>query len=195
MLHGHLRPGYDYLLERKFSSLWRELDDSPVASDLARFRAAAAELGFGDRVPDRQRLPGPGPAADPDWPQARPADNGRPRRIRRSMPGTRAAHRGRLAALQVRAQLHPPGPVPPRHRAHAATVRAEPQAFADRLAGITPPIAGAMTAYLERKMATCKPKTVSSLATRLMHFGRFLTGTDPGLVTLAALDRRRHIEP
>jgi len=28
-----------------------------------------------------------------------------------------------------------------------------------------------------------------------MHFGRFLTETDPGLVTLAALDRRRHIEP
>jgi hypothetical protein len=24
MIHGHLRPGYDYLLERKISSLWRE---------------------------------------------------------------------------------------------------------------------------------------------------------------------------
>ena len=35
-------------------------------------------------------------------------------------------------------------------------------------------------AYLELKKATCTPKTVSSLATRLMHFGRFLTGTDPG---------------
>jgi hypothetical protein len=23
LLHGHLRPGYDYLLERKFSTLWR----------------------------------------------------------------------------------------------------------------------------------------------------------------------------
>ena len=52
-----------------------------------------------------------------------------------------------------------------------------------------------MTAYLELKLATCKPKTVSSLATRLMHFGRFLTRTDPGLAALAGLDRQRHIEP
>ena len=29
MLHGHLQPGYDYLLERKFSSLWRELRRRP----------------------------------------------------------------------------------------------------------------------------------------------------------------------
>src|SRR6202034_3213329 len=70
-----------------------------------------------------------------------------------------------------------------------------PVPFADRLAGVAPPIATAMTAYLELKRATCKPKTVSSLATRLMHFGRFLTAADPGLAGLAALDRRRHIEP
>jgi hypothetical protein len=52
-----------------------------------------------------------------------------------------------------------------------------------------------MTAYLDRKLATCKPKTVSCLATRLTHFGLFLTRADPGLVSLAALDRQRHIEP
>ncbi len=52
-----------------------------------------------------------------------------------------------------------------------------------------------MTAYLDRKLATRKPKTVSSLATRLTHFGLFLTQADPGLVSLAGLDRRRHIEP
>jgi hypothetical protein len=49
-----------------------------------------------------------------------------------------------------------------------------------------------MTAYLNLKLATCKPKTVSSLATRLTHFGRFLTEADPGL---DGLDRQRHIEP
>ena len=52
-----------------------------------------------------------------------------------------------------------------------------------------------MTAYLELKLATCKPKTVSSLATRLTHFGRFLTAADPGLASLAGLGRQRHIEP
>jgi hypothetical protein len=50
MLHGHLRPGYDYLLERKISSLWRELEGSSLAEDLARVLDAAAELGFGQRV-------------------------------------------------------------------------------------------------------------------------------------------------
>ena len=48
---------------------------------------------------------------------------------------------------------------------------------------------------LSAACATCKPRTVSSLATRLTHFGLFLTQADPGLVSLAALDRRRHIEP
>src|SRR5664279_2747652 len=37
MLIGVLHPGYDYLLERKLSSLWRELPASWFGSDLARF--------------------------------------------------------------------------------------------------------------------------------------------------------------
>ena len=28
-----------------------------------------------------------------------------------------------------------------------------------------------------------------------MHFGRFLAEADPGLASLAGLDRQRHIEP
>ena len=55
--------------------------------------------------------------------------------------------------------------------------------------------ADAFVAYLHRKSATCKTKTVSSLATRLAGFGRFLAETDPNLDSLAELDRRRHIEP
>ena len=46
MLHGHLQPGYDYLLERKFSNLWRELGASPIGADLARFTTTPGELGF-----------------------------------------------------------------------------------------------------------------------------------------------------
>jgi hypothetical protein len=53
MLHGHLQPGYDYLLERKFSSLWRELGASPIGADLARFTAASASLASG--TPSRSR--------------------------------------------------------------------------------------------------------------------------------------------
>ena len=50
MLHGHLQPGYDYLLERKFSSLWRELDGSPLGADLERFLDRRGQLGFSERV-------------------------------------------------------------------------------------------------------------------------------------------------
>jgi integrase len=52
-----------------------------------------------------------------------------------------------------------------------------------------------MVAYLERKKATCEVKTVTSMASRLKHFGIFLAQTDPALQTVRDLDRRRHIEP
>jgi hypothetical protein len=70
-----------------------------------------------------------------------------------------------------------------------------PVPFAERLAGVRPPIRAAMIAYLERKRATCQPKTVSAIATRLRHFGEFLAHIDPALDSIASLDRRRHIEP
>jgi integrase len=50
-------------------------------------------------------------------------------------------------------------------------------------------------AYLDRKSGTCRPKTVTGLATRLAHFGRFLAQIDPNLDTVGGLDRRAHIEP
>ncbi|MCA4132590.1 hypothetical protein [Arthrobacter sp. M4] len=58
-----------------------------------------------------------------------------------------------------------------------------------------PPIWAAMIAYLDRKRATCRPKTVSTIATRLKHFGEFLPGIYPDLDSVAALDRCKHIEP
>ena len=55
MLHGHLRPGYDYLLERKFSSLGGNWAAPRSGADLARFLDAAAQLGFSERVGPRTR--------------------------------------------------------------------------------------------------------------------------------------------
>src|SRR5438309_11793125 len=48
MLNRVLRPGYDYLLERKLCSIWREFKDSPLDPDLDRLLTAAAVLGFTD---------------------------------------------------------------------------------------------------------------------------------------------------
>ena len=63
--------------------------------------------------------------------------------------------------------------------------------MADVAAALRP----AFVAYLERKAATCREKTVTGIATRLAHFGRFLEQIDPDLSSLAELDRERHIEP
>jgi hypothetical protein len=185
MLHGHLQPGYDYLLERKISSLWRELDACPIGADLARFRAAAADLGFSERVTTANASQVPArlliqagcrldELTTEDLDAFAAACRQRQQRTgggwRHYQSGLSATHRV-LFHLGVLGEPPATGP--------------KPVPFAQRLAGINPPVAAAMSAYLELKLATCRPKTVSSLATRLMHFGRFLTGTDPELVTLA----------
>jgi integrase len=70
-----------------------------------------------------------------------------------------------------------------------------PVPFEQRLAEVSPPIRTTMIAYLERKRATCQPKTVSAIATRLKHFGIFLARLDPALDSIASLERQRHVEP
>jgi len=70
-----------------------------------------------------------------------------------------------------------------------------PLTLEERMADVPAALRPAFVAYLNRKYATCVPKTVSCLATRLAHFGRFLAATDPTLTSLSQLDRRRHIEP
>jgi hypothetical protein len=49
ILHGGLQPGYDYLLERKFSTIWREAEGSLVGDGLALFLSTAEQLGFAKR--------------------------------------------------------------------------------------------------------------------------------------------------
>jgi len=41
MLNGELHPGYDYLVARKLTSLWREISHTPLAADLERFDVVA----------------------------------------------------------------------------------------------------------------------------------------------------------
>jgi integrase len=194
MLHGGLRPGYDYLLERKLSSIWREITDSPIAEDLDRFMTAAADLGFtervrfatGSQVPARlliqtgRRLQ---ELTVADLAEFTTACTDRQQR-------TGKGQRHYLSALSnaQRVLFHlgivdelprMGGPVP----------------FEQRLAEVSPPIRTTMIAYLERKRATCQPKTVSAIATRLKHFGIFLARLDPALDSIASLERQRHVEP
>jgi integrase len=71
----------------------------------------------------------------------------------------------------------------------------QPKSLADRVIDVHPALQPAFVAYLERKTGTCQPDTVTCMATRLVHFGRFLFEVDPDLTSLAGLDREKHIEP
>lgn len=194
MLHHGLRPGYDYLLERKLSSIWREILGSPLQGEVDRFLTAAEELGFsmrvrlstGSQVPARLLIQTGRAMQDlrlADLEEFTDACHERTAR-------TGASHRHYLSAISNthRVLFHlgvlddlprNGGPVP----------------FTERLAQVSPPIQAELIAYLERKKATCQVKTVSTMATRLKHFGIFLATIDPDLVTVGDLDRRRHIEP
>jgi len=194
MLHQGLRPGYDYLLERKLSPIWREIHGSPLQAEITRFLDAAESLGFtarvrlatGSQVPARlliqtgRRIE---ELVQDDLDEFADACRQRARR-------TGTSHRHYLSAISNTQTVlfhlgildslpRSGGPIPPQ----------------ERLAQVAAPIRAEMIAYLERKKATCQVKTVSAMTTRLKHFGVFPGAVDPDLTTVKDLDRRRHIEP
>jgi integrase len=195
MVSRRLRPGWDYLVARKLSSFWRDLDGSALQPDLDKFMAAARELGFSQRVAsavasqiiarlliqtgrDLGELTERDLTDLADACRARQAATGRGWKHYRS-----ALHTARQALFHLQVL---DSPAPP------AQVMLP---LETRMAGVAGPLRGSFVAYLRRKSATCRPKTVSAIATRLAHFGRFLAETDPALESLAQLDRRAHIEP
>lgn len=194
MLNHHLRPGYDYLLERKLSSIWREIGTCPLGVEIDRFLAAAEGLGFtyrvriatGSQVPIRLLIQTGGRIEELTLEDLAEFTTACRQRAERTGKG----HQHYLAAVANthRVLFHlgvldeaprPSGPAP----------------LTERLAEVTGPLRAELIAYLERKRATCEPKTVSAMATRLKHFGVFLNQTDPALASVGDLDRRRHIEP
>ena len=195
MVSRRLRPGYDYLLARKLSSFWRDLTGSALHPDLDRFIAAARELGFSERQGSAvasqviaRLLIETGRDLDAltaaDFDDLAVAGKRREQRTGRTWKHYRGScHTARqvLFHLGVLDSPNPPLLVP--------------LSLEQRMAEVPELLRPAFVGYLRRKEATCRPKTVSSLATRLSHFGRFLGEIDPSLESLAGLDRRRHIEP
>ena len=195
MVSRRLRPGYDYLLARKLSSFWRDLTGSVLQADLDRFVAAAGELGFSQRQAKAvasqviarlliQSGRGLDELTDADLTALAAAGARRQERT----GGTFKQYRGSAhTARQVLFHLGVlASPAPPANPALS---------LEERMVEVPEPLRNAFVGYLHRKSATCRPKTVSSLATRLAHFGRFLGEIDPELTCLADLDRRQHIEP
>src|SRR6476469_9444964 len=195
MVTGRLRPGYDYLVARKLTGFRRYLNDSPLQPDLSRFDTAANELGFTEKVTTRTasqavarlliqtgaRLD---ELTDTDLDDLTAACQARQER---TGAGWRHYHGAIHATRQVLFHL---GVLDTPALPTSKQVPLE-----QRMAEVAEPLRGAFVAYLHRRKATCKTKTVSSLATRLAGFGQFLAQIDPELESLAQLDRRRHIEP
>jgi integrase len=191
MLHGYLRPGYDYLVARTLTAFWRELPAGPLADDLSCFVAAARELGFSQQVSHAtaslvaarllvQTGRGLGELCEADIDELTAACAARRTAWPHYANHIRMA-RQVLFHLGLLAE-------PPLTTTRRLSLEAR---MADVPVGLRPSFVG----YLERLRATCAPATVSGRATHLAHFGRHLASIDPQLSSLAELDRRRHIEP
>ena len=166
------------IIERKLSSIWREIKDSPLAAELDAFMTAAEKLGFTERV----RF-----ATGSQVPARLLIQTGR--RLDQLTLADLAEFATACAARQDRTgkgHHHYLAAVSNTQRVlfHLGIVDELPRCggpvpFAERLAGVRPPVRAAMLAYLERKRATCQPKTVTGIATRLKHFGVFLADDRP----------------
>lgn len=197
MLHGHLRPGYDWLLARKLHAVLRDAAVSPLGPDLARFVAGATALGYSERARSGMAsevaarvLIQSGRRLDRldagDLDAFETAIGERERRDGRDYKHYRHAL---FASRAVIYHLGAPAePAPKRSTLGRWN-------WERHLDGVNDSLRHAMVAYLERCSATLARSTVSGTASELAHFGRFLAANHPNLDSFANLDRRTHIEP
>jgi integrase len=195
MVHRLLQPGWDWLVARKLSSFWREIAGSPLEADMTRFLSAAEAIGFTPIQAYRVASQSVGRVLIQT---GRPLDEVTVADLDELADACR-----RRAAATGKDWGHYRSAIYAAHRVlfHLGVVEdppvswQAPKTLADRVADAPAGVRARFVDYLERKTGTCRPKTVSSLATRLSHFGRFLAEIDPTLSSLCALDRCRHIEP
>jgi integrase len=197
MLHGRCRPGYPYLAHRKIGGLLTAIGRSPLAGDVGRFTAAAADLDYSahivkraaERVVVRLLIQTGRPLG-----ALTPADVEELTAAFRSCAEAKgnasswANDRGLVAAAH-RVLFHlgvlPRPPADPRRR----------PGLGGHYSGVAEPLRGLLLGYCAQAAATRAPATLKAIASHLAGFGRFLTACDPPVTDLAALDRHAHIEP
>lgn len=197
MLFGYLRPGYDYLLERRMPAVLREAKGSPMAADLDTFLAATAELGFTTKtaagmasqiamrmlIQTGRRLV---ELTEDDIAVFDAAMGERETTRQRSFKHYRAALRATRTVLY---HLGAPVVAPIKDRPHLRGQSGR------HLTGVPEAITRSLAAYLECAAGTRTASTVGNIDRRLGQFARFIAHADPALTSLAGLDRQRHIEP
>lgn len=194
LVTGRLQPSWDYLVHRKFSSIWPDVSGTAIGQDVAEFITAARACGYTERSSSAmasqvlarllfatgKRLHD---LTDEDFDALAAASVARQQSTGRAWKhyrGCATATRTVLYHHTILPALPPPTPTPwPFHR---------------RLAADPDPMKSLLHAYLNRKSVTCKEKTISGLATRLTGFALFVTALDPSL-TPDQLDRCAHIKP
>jgi integrase len=198
MLAGQLRPGYDYLLERKLSALLREAPGSALGAQATSFVTAAQELGYTVKVANGltcqvalrlliqtgRSLTG---LDDTDLAEFDQAITAREHAHGRSLKHYRTALRASRAVL-----YHLGAQVTPAATKQATHLR---WGWERHFQDAPETLARSLVAYCECAAGTRTRTTMSHIAGRLAHFARFLAQHDPNLTSLAELDRQRHIEP
>ena len=194
LVTARLHPGWDYMVNRKFSSLWRDVPGTSMGADLESFIKAARGCGYSERVASAMASQ---VMARILFATGRPLsqithadfDALTAAGIRRQQATGRTWRHYRGAATATKTVLFHMDVLPALPEPNQ-----QPWPFTRRLADIDEPMHSILVRYLQRKSVTCKPKTVSSLATRLKHFATFITAVDPAL-TPSGLTRSDHIEP
>lgn len=196
LLHDELRPGYDYLVARKFAALLELAHGTRLQPDLDGFLLAATELGFSkhvrtraaERVITRLLIQTGQPLH-----QLTVADLHELETVFQQRGEARgkswANDRGFLhAAWTVLFHLNVVAETPPNRRRHDHTDHTY------HLGGVPSWLADRLQNYLTALTGTHAASTMDGIAIRLAHFGRHLAAVDPGLDSLAGLDRQTHIE-
>lgn len=189
-------PGYDFLLEGRFTSLWRSLRVTPWAEDLQTVEAMAIQLGFHPRtraqliplafvrlfVQSGRRLH----ALTPD--DLRGLEEAITAREDRTQQSLKHYW---LACQQARQVLYHLGIFdhPPVHRSQ----RLDP--WEDRLEALPPAIRQVMTRYLSQMAPLRRPGTLTGYASTFRNWGAFLSRCASPVQTLHAITRREHLEP
>jgi integrase len=195
LLHDLLRPGYDYLVARKFAALLDLAHGTRLEDDLAGFAEAAAALGFSAHVRSRAaervlaRLLIQTGRRMHELAVADLTELGDAFAARATARSGWDNDRGFLhAAWATLFHLGVVTVTPPNRRRH------DHRDHAHHFGGVPAWLAARLGDYTAVLVGTHAPSTRDGIAIRLAHFGRHLPAVDPNLTTLAGLDRQHHIE-